>query len=295
MSIKDIRALTFDTGGTILDWHTGFTTALAALGARHRVTRDWHALANEMRRRSLKKMVNLGEHEPPAYNFDGAHRQALDEVLGGKRAVIGKRGRAPRDLVGRGAQSAVLARLPGGAAEAARTLHMRVVHHPQLPDHHRHRAAQRPDLGRGHLLRGDRQVQGAPAGLPERGALPSARSRPVLHGRLPQFRPRRREGGRLQDRVRAPARRVGSRRATGPEAERAPRHRRRYVCPAARGLDRRLRRSCARHCAVRVKRSRTEPTADPSAPRRRSPSRAAGRSRSARRVDRRAPGRSSCW
>ena len=32
MSVADIRALTFDTGGTILDWHTGFSEALAAAG-----------------------------------------------------------------------------------------------------------------------------------------------------------------------------------------------------------------------------------------------------------------------
>jgi 2-haloacid dehalogenase len=82
MSISEIKALTFDTGGTILDWHTGFSTALAALGERHGVERDWHALANDIRARSLKKMVNLGQYEPPAYNFDGAHRMALDEVLG---------------------------------------------------------------------------------------------------------------------------------------------------------------------------------------------------------------------
>ena len=31
MSIKDIKALTFDTGGTILDWHTGFKTPLKKL------------------------------------------------------------------------------------------------------------------------------------------------------------------------------------------------------------------------------------------------------------------------
>ena len=29
MSLSDVRALTFDTGGTILDWHTGFATALS--------------------------------------------------------------------------------------------------------------------------------------------------------------------------------------------------------------------------------------------------------------------------
>jgi 2-haloacid dehalogenase len=81
MSLDDIKALTFDTGGTILDWHSGFSTALAEAGARHGTEKDWGALANELRRKSLKRMLNLGEHRPPAYNFDGAHRAALDEVL----------------------------------------------------------------------------------------------------------------------------------------------------------------------------------------------------------------------
>ncbi len=81
MSFDNIKALTFDTGGTILDWHSGFSTALAEAGARHGVEQDWGALANELRRGSLKRMLNLGEHAPPSYNFDDAHRAALDEVL----------------------------------------------------------------------------------------------------------------------------------------------------------------------------------------------------------------------
>ena len=81
MSLDDVRALTFDTGGTILDGHTGLSTALARVGDRHGVEADWPDLANEMRRRSLGRMVNLGEHRPPAWNFDDAHRFALDELL----------------------------------------------------------------------------------------------------------------------------------------------------------------------------------------------------------------------
>lgn len=81
MTDTAIRALTFDTGGTILDWHTGFKAAFATAGKKHGLQRDWAALANELRRRSLKKMLNLGEHEPPAYNFDGAHRAALEEII----------------------------------------------------------------------------------------------------------------------------------------------------------------------------------------------------------------------
>ncbi len=81
MSLDGVKALTFDTGGTILDWHTGFSTALAQTASRYGLERDWPALANEIRKRSLGRMLNLGEHEPPAYNFDGAHRSALNEVL----------------------------------------------------------------------------------------------------------------------------------------------------------------------------------------------------------------------
>ena len=81
MGLNEVKALTFDTGGTILDWHTGFKNGLEELGARYNVTQDWAELANEIRRISLQRMLNLGQHEPPAYNFDGAHRSAVDQVL----------------------------------------------------------------------------------------------------------------------------------------------------------------------------------------------------------------------
>ena len=80
MSNSDIRALTFDTGGTILDWHSGFSASLAAVGAEHGLERNWHDIANELRRESLGKLLNLGKDEPPAYNFDGAHRMVLDDL-----------------------------------------------------------------------------------------------------------------------------------------------------------------------------------------------------------------------
>jgi len=81
MSTDGIRALTFDTGGTILDWHSGFVAALSASGKRHGVVRDWAQLANELRRRSLKAMLNQGQSAPPAYTIDGAHRSVLEALL----------------------------------------------------------------------------------------------------------------------------------------------------------------------------------------------------------------------
>lgn len=81
LSLDDIRALTFDTGGTVLDWHTGFTGAFRAAGDKHGIERDWPAITNDLRRRSLGAMLNLGANEPPAYNFDGAHRAVVEELV----------------------------------------------------------------------------------------------------------------------------------------------------------------------------------------------------------------------
>ena len=82
MGLSDIKALTFDTGGTILDWHTGLRSAFATAGAKHGLNKDWAALTNEFRRRSLKGMVNHGEHAPATKNFDDVHRETLDALVG---------------------------------------------------------------------------------------------------------------------------------------------------------------------------------------------------------------------
>ncbi len=73
-----IRALAFDTGGTVLDWHGGLSRAMAEAGNRRGVDADWAALTNEYRRRSLATIVNrIG----PRFNFDDVHRDQLDRVL----------------------------------------------------------------------------------------------------------------------------------------------------------------------------------------------------------------------
>ena len=81
MSLDDVKALTFDTGGTILDWHTGFSNALAKAGAKYGLDKDWGSITRELRRRSLRRMINLGEHSPPDYNFDDSHQFVLDELI----------------------------------------------------------------------------------------------------------------------------------------------------------------------------------------------------------------------
>lgn len=75
--ISGIKALTFDTGGTILDWHRGIATALAALGARRGIVADWPAVTNEYRRRALKAMTRQVQ---PDFNIDDVHRRVLDDL-----------------------------------------------------------------------------------------------------------------------------------------------------------------------------------------------------------------------
>jgi 2-haloacid dehalogenase len=74
-----IKVLAFDTGGTVLDWHSGVVGEMAAAGARRGVEHDWHRLANDHRRRSLTRMLGAVE---PDFNIDDVHRQTLDELLG---------------------------------------------------------------------------------------------------------------------------------------------------------------------------------------------------------------------
>ena len=76
-----IKALTFDTGGTILDWHKGISTILAEAGARHELERDWATIANDYRAASLKAMVNTGAGAPATFNIDDVHRQQLAKMI----------------------------------------------------------------------------------------------------------------------------------------------------------------------------------------------------------------------
>jgi 2-haloacid dehalogenase len=81
MSLEDVKALTFDTGGTVLDWHTGFSDALTKVGSKYGLEKDWPGLANDLRRRSLGLTVKMGEHAPPERNHDDSHRIILDEII----------------------------------------------------------------------------------------------------------------------------------------------------------------------------------------------------------------------
>ncbi len=74
----DIKAIAFDTGGTVLDWHSGLVRALARIAGRHGLTMDWHPVANDWRRRTMKGIVG---QQRPDFHMDDVHRRVLDETL----------------------------------------------------------------------------------------------------------------------------------------------------------------------------------------------------------------------
>ncbi len=74
----DIKALAFDTGGTVLDWHGGLVAAFKAVAKKHDMNTDWHAVTNDWRRRAMR---GIAGQTHPEFNMDDIHRGALDETL----------------------------------------------------------------------------------------------------------------------------------------------------------------------------------------------------------------------
>ncbi len=75
---NNIKALTFDTGGTILDWHSGFSFGFETLKSKYNF--DYHSahMANEMRQKSLSFVTNQKDESP--MNFDKAHQKAINKI-----------------------------------------------------------------------------------------------------------------------------------------------------------------------------------------------------------------------
>ena len=73
-----IKAIAFDTGGTVLDWHSGIRDAFAAIGAKHGVERDWASITNQYRRLAMKGIVGQSQ---PDFNMDDVHCKVLETLL----------------------------------------------------------------------------------------------------------------------------------------------------------------------------------------------------------------------
>jgi 2-haloacid dehalogenase len=91
-----LKALAFDTGGTVLDWHGGLVAQARRLGAARGADVDWHAFVNAWRRLAMKDIVGQTQ---PAFNMDDVHRRTLDDALA--QFGLGEWGDAERDTLWR--------------------------------------------------------------------------------------------------------------------------------------------------------------------------------------------------
>lgn len=74
-----IKAITFDTGGTILDWHSGFKKGFEEIKIKYNLNFSSSEFANLMREKSLKIVTN--QKKDALINFDTAHYNAIDELI----------------------------------------------------------------------------------------------------------------------------------------------------------------------------------------------------------------------
>lgn len=79
--LENVRALTFDVFGTVVDWRSGVAReAEAILGAKGHA-RDWGAFADAWRRLILPAMGPVRSGERSYVTMDALHRETLDPVL----------------------------------------------------------------------------------------------------------------------------------------------------------------------------------------------------------------------
>ncbi len=86
--LSSIKAFTFDTGGTVLDWHTGFKRGFEQLNFYKNYGIKSEEIANLFRKKSLEIITSQGEKK--LVNFDIAHKLALEFILNEKNIKLNK-------------------------------------------------------------------------------------------------------------------------------------------------------------------------------------------------------------
>jgi 2-haloacid dehalogenase len=81
MSLNDVRAVLFDTFGTVMDWRTSILEDFRAFGQRHRLNVDWEALVDEWKTAYRPGMEAVRSGEWPWTRVDAIYRTKLDEIL----------------------------------------------------------------------------------------------------------------------------------------------------------------------------------------------------------------------
>lgn len=78
MNVSKVKALTFDTGGTILDWYSGFKSGFEDIARKNNLSFNVNSLSKEFRKKSLGTITQQDKNN--LINFDDAHKKAIEEI-----------------------------------------------------------------------------------------------------------------------------------------------------------------------------------------------------------------------
>jgi 2-haloacid dehalogenase len=81
MAISNVRALTFDVFGTVVDYRSSIIREGDQLNRTKGLNVDWAAFADAWRARYRPSMERVMQGTQPWTNLDSLHRQSLDELL----------------------------------------------------------------------------------------------------------------------------------------------------------------------------------------------------------------------
>ncbi len=87
LNLKTIKALTFDIGGTIFDWHHTIRNEIDQLATARQVEINPGDFANAWRVRMFERLALVRSGELPWQNADHLHRSALDDIAGNFSAL----------------------------------------------------------------------------------------------------------------------------------------------------------------------------------------------------------------
>jgi len=78
---KNIKALTFDVFGTVVDWRSSVAREISMIGTKNDFTLDWAKFADDWRSGYVPSMNRVKNGEIEWTNLDHLHRMVLDELL----------------------------------------------------------------------------------------------------------------------------------------------------------------------------------------------------------------------
>jgi len=81
MNQSNIRALTFDVFGTVVDWRSGIVREGEAIGRARNIQLDWGKFADAWRDLYQPSMDRVRRGEIPWTPLDDLHRQALQKIV----------------------------------------------------------------------------------------------------------------------------------------------------------------------------------------------------------------------